>query len=248
VIRHELFHAMLCSKRPETCTDEALKNVDTVALHEGLADFFTYSLAPDMAFGEGFYRDQPWIRTYRTSLCYSLVSGAHEKGNAIVSRLVEEGKVFFEIPSILAERAFTPASLFDDPSEGCFASSGAPVIDVAALNHPASRLNRYYIEQEGALELQVVPNAEARRLYPEMETRWTLASNDSGDWEGSKSNAAAFRVSAVLSPDMAFPLHFSIFPPEDASIDPVEKWVAGFYSRGERIGQKAFYFTRKKHP
>ena len=49
------------------------------AIHEGLADFFTYKLAPDQFFGEHFKIGVPYLREYRNHLCFNLTGTPHLK-------------------------------------------------------------------------------------------------------------------------------------------------------------------------
>ena len=91
VIRHEIFHAMVCNVRPEICSSSVLSSNFIVASHEALADFFAYSLDPKECFGDNFYVNQQCVRSYITQLCYSLVDGPHEKGNALETQLISAG-------------------------------------------------------------------------------------------------------------------------------------------------------------
>ena len=111
VIRHELFHAMVCQLRPELCTVAALSSTLITGSHEGLADFFAHELHPSDCFGEGFYDGQQCVRHYSTELCYSLVSGSHEKGNALVSALVGQNVALEKLrETILSSDFFAPTN------------------------------------------------------------------------------------------------------------------------------------------
>ena len=137
VIHHEMFHAMLCQTKPAWCGSDP-----NVPLHEGLADYFAYRLAPDELFGEGFYQAQPYVRRYRVPYCYSLVGGGHEKGNAIVSELIARDHALRDVAQLVRGEALSLDALLgpDDPNT-CFGAN-PPAVERTVEGYPASSLER----------------------------------------------------------------------------------------------------------
>lgn len=238
VIHHELFHAMLCAWKPSVCSPEFLKSGDAKALHEGLADFFAYSLVPDEVFGENFSREKPYLRKYRTYVCYSLVTGAHGKSSAIVNALISSGRSlsalrdFFEgssfaIAALLNARMGSARSSANNGLAACFRPApDAPAIFAKPGEGISSRLNRYKINSNRSFEITFTVNPALIERYPDFEIRWNLEN-------GGTSNAFIFVENTFDR------FHFTVIPfAADA-----EKIIAVFYSRGKVVGESAFYFT-----
>lgn len=121
VINHELFHAFICQKLPAKCQ----KNNLNVPAHEALADYFSYLLIPDQNFGESYYTQVPYIRSYFTDFHADLVENDYEIANAYVTELIQK--------NVSLKNA---ARLLDTPK---------PVADfrLTALDLPQSELGRY---------------------------------------------------------------------------------------------------------
>lgn len=172
VIHHEMFHALLCQTKPGWCDDTTSSDTARVAMHEGLADYFSYALAPDDAFGEGFYRDKPIVRRYRVPLCYSLVGGGHEKGNAIVSELIDRGQGLTEIARLVAGPDLTLEALFGAaPADSCLGPA-APAVVSTVTGYPASTLERYRIRPDAPLTVRFDRDAAFQERYPNLTVRW----------------------------------------------------------------------------
>ena len=149
VIHHEFFHALLCQYRPELCERDKSE-----ALHEALADTFSYKLMPDEKFGEDFYLDRPYVRSYLTHWRPGLVQGAHEKGSALAALFIAERKKLGEL-----------LSLFDVPE------AQEEVTDtVSGVSH--SRLNRYRLPVGSPMKI-AFQFAEAAKVK---SVEWTLPS------------------------------------------------------------------------
>jgi len=215
VVRHELFHAMLCQSRPETCTKESLESVERTALHEGLADYFAYSLAPDASFGEGFYAERPFVRAYETSLCHSLVDGAHEKGNTIASALVRRRTPLAGLAPFAKGGAFA----FDGRGETCFAADG-PQVEATIEGYPTSRLGRYKIERDRPLGVTFYADEAFAKRFGALRVRF---SPEPKLFKIEETGANAFRV--TVTGESGF-----------------DKVFATFESDGVAVGTQVFYF------
>lgn len=229
VIHHELFHAMLCAWKPGVCASEVLRSREGKALHEGLADFFAHSLVPDELFGEQYSTERPYLRKYRTDVCYSLVEGAHEKSSAITNALITSGRSLGDIREFLEEATFSTAALFHENArtDPCFQSEPeAPAIAAVPRAGAASKLNRYKVDVDTTLELQFLPNTALLTRYPDFQIKWDL-------------NDSAVSESFFFAEFAVDPFRFAVIPlAADA-----EKITALFYSDGKRVGSRAFYFT-----
>jgi len=173
VIRHETVHALLCAKRPEICTKEFLKNPEATVLHEALADFIAYKMSPDGFFGEEYYLDKPYVRSYVSDFNYSLVAGAHNKASALVTFLitrdfsVEDMKVFF------AQDDFSISALLSAKPEAktMFSSMQKAEINFTSVNYPLSSLHRYRMQAGKPLILEFVPNIEVKTEFRGLTVR-----------------------------------------------------------------------------
>lgn len=219
VIHHEVFHAMLCQTKPEWCDATASATSERTAIHEGLADFFAYTLSPDEQFGEGFYRDQPFVRRYRESYCYSLVSGGHEKGNAIVSSLIARGHGLAEVKRVAAGSDLTLDALFSTDEDPCFRAD-APKVNRTATGYPESTLERYRIRPNEPLTLAFDGDAAFKARYPNLSIRWSVAPTL---FTIDNLSATSFRVTATGS-------------------DGYEKIAALYVVDDKVVGGKSFYF------
>ncbi len=130
VINHELFHAFLCQYKSELCGPDMRADV-----HEALADYFSYLLSPDEFFGENFYRDQAFVRRYKTNWRAGLVQGEHSRGNALASQLIKnrvslkESLALFKVP------------VFEE------------VTDIVT-GVPKSHLNRYRLDSNEVMQIE----------------------------------------------------------------------------------------------
>lgn len=223
VIHHEVFHALLCRSQPDWCTPAAFDDTAKSALHEGLADFFAHELDPDASFGEGFYADRPVVRTYRTPLCYSLVDGAHEKGNAIASALLAQKKTLADVARLVRGGELTVEALFGaSPEDSCLGGSAPSVSFAIGGGYELSTLNRYRIEEGKPLDVDFAADDAFAKRFGALTVRWaqtpqlfTIAPRDE----------AAFRVERKSGVETGF-----------------DKVVAQYVADGEVVGTKPFYF------
>lgn len=228
IIRHELFHAMVCNVRPEMCTSLALSSDDIVASHEALADFFAYQLEPKECFGENFYSNQKCVRQYLTHICYSLVAGPHEKGNALVSELISANLTLDRIQDAILQSTFLPTDILKAAglrSGSCFDSVHAPQLNYAVSNYTKSALNKYWINPESPLLLDFQQNLSMTDLFSNVQIKWTTENG---------TDSKLFRVSKGKSINS-----FSITP---LSSSGIEKLIALIFNEGELIGEVTFYF------
>jgi hypothetical protein len=151
VINHEFFHALFCGKFPDLCEDHVNDHV-----HEALADAFAYRLNPDSYFGENFYTEHDYVRPYKTDWIPELVQKEHERGTAIASRIIGEGKPLSE-----------SLALFSTPVES--------FVKVDVTGAPYSRLNRYRFElnQPISIQFQFDPRAGVESVAWELPAGMT---------------------------------------------------------------------------
>lgn len=139
VINHELFHAFICHHDQKVCDKEGKDY-----LHEAMADTFAYQLNPDDVFGEDFYKNQLYLRKYRTTLRPGLVQGEHEKGNALASIFISQNYSFAKMISLFDEE--------DAKDEVRNVITGAP----------ESRLNRYRLPLNESMQIDFIFEEVAR--------------------------------------------------------------------------------------
>lgn len=231
IIRHELFHAMVCNVRPEICTSMALSSEDIAASHEALADFFAYQLEPKECFGENFYANQKCVRQYLTHFCYSLIAGPHGKGNALVSEFVRANLTLDRLQAAILQSTFLPTDILKAAalrSGACFDPVNAPQLNYVVSNYKKSVLNKYWINPESPLLLDFQQNFSMTDLFSNVQIKWTTEKG---------TDSKLFRVSKGQSITS-----FSIIP---LSSSGVEKLIALIFNEGELIGEVTFYFGIK---
>ena len=149
VINHELFHFLLCQIEQNKCTRDFMKNNHNKAIHEGLADHFSYQLERDSVFGEGFHTDVTYLRTYRNDLCIDLVSQPHLKGSALASYVIKNNISIEKIRTFI--KTFD-LDIFKDIN--CLAESTTlPVF--YPLNKPYRKSHRYWMKQNESIEFEI---------------------------------------------------------------------------------------------
>jgi hypothetical protein len=131
VINHELFHAFICSYDTNLCH---MKEKDY--LHEALADTFAYNLQSDDVFGENFYKNQLYLRKYKTMFRPGLVQGEHEKGNALSAQFIREKTPLLKLLPLFNEA---------DPKEE---------VEYHVTGAPYSKLNRYRLPLNQSIEIK----------------------------------------------------------------------------------------------
>lgn len=177
VIRHELFHAMICQKYPAICSQEFLNDINNQALHESLADFFAYTLSPDNNFGEDFYTSGVPVRNYKTDFCYSLVTSAYDKANALVSNFIEN-KLSLSDFSLMLKKQFNVSALIRSAKAPCFDLATAPQFSLVPVSVPLSNLNRYRIELGESLRLVAEANNEFKKNFKSIRLEWQFPQSD----------------------------------------------------------------------
>lgn len=226
VVHHEMFHAMLCQQRPDWCTAEKLKVPENVALHEALADLFARRINPDDSFGEGFYSDKDFIRSYQSDACYNLVESPYGKASTLLSYVWSHQSGFETVEKMLRGNVFSADELTAD-GDDCFRSDG-PAVQVKVTNYPESRLYRYRVRASQPLDLQIVPNERLLKKFPNLKIQWTLE-ND------------VFAVQDI-STAQDF-LHFKVAAQKS---DGWSKATAHFWAESQWLGAKTFYFAVAK--
>lgn len=223
VVHHEMFHAMLCQQKPDWCTAEKLKVPENVALHETLADLFARRLNPDDSFGESFYSDQQFIRSYQSDACYNLVESPYGKASALMSHIWSKQDGFDTVVKMLRGNDFSADELSAD-GDDCFRPDG-PAVQVRITNQPESRLSRYRVRASDSLDLQIVPNEALLEKFPNLKIQWTFE-ND------------IFAAQDISTAQDAF--HFKVVSqkPEGWS-----KATAHFWAESHWLGAKTFYFA-----
>jgi hypothetical protein len=144
IINHEVFHYLYCHTYPKNCLPQKMKNEVIQSFHEGLADLFAFQINPDNYFGENYRVDIPYLRKYKTSLCYKYTYSSHQKGNALASYLIENN---FTLSSI--ETFLNTMELSDLPSNNCLTSEKFQLIP---KNRETSKKNKYWIKLNEQIE------------------------------------------------------------------------------------------------
>jgi hypothetical protein len=229
-VSHEIFHALLCAKKPELCSTEFLKDEENTALHEALADIFSYSYSPDDHFGELLYRHQPWLREYRTNLCYSLTAGAHAKGNSLGSLLLKENTSLDLLKDFLLSDEFSVYQLTQKArlTSPCIAKDGSePLLSFEIDTVPVSKRHRYRIPATGA-SIAFVPNSSTQKIYTNLSVTWKTEDDNTPE------SFHFIRDGADL--------RFRIIPIKKGKS---EKLIAKYINSGKIIGFDAFYFSKQ---
>ncbi|UOE99818.1 hypothetical protein [Bdellovibrio reynosensis] len=196
VIYHETFHAMFCQKFPHTCTTDFLDSIDHRATHEALADFFAQQISQDEEFGENFYTDKKAIRSYATKLCYALVTGSHEKGNALVSHLIEKNHSWLDKDTWFDLEKFRIRTE-ESSKDICFAKSSALEISIKPTNASYSSLNRYRLTPSGILFLSASMNDAVLKRFPDFSIRFEV--NDTEKFIISSIDEKTFAVKPLVT-------------------------------------------------
>lgn len=131
VIRHEAFHALFCNQYPFTCVrqEDQMARWKQSILHEGLADYFSYSMDPeDTQFGENFRVGLGFIRQILPTYDLHLMAGKHGVGTAITSIFIRNRVEFAQIKAWM------------DDVESIDEFHPQDLLQSLGLNHHASRL------------------------------------------------------------------------------------------------------------
>lgn len=228
IISHEGFHALLCARFPAFCASAVLKNEAAVALHEGLADYFAFTLDPDDRFGEEMYIDRLFVREYRTSLCYSLTAGKPVKGNAIVSWFIYNNVSWADIVKILTSEAPFIATSFAHLGEDnyCLSADG-PDIALDVNGFEPSSLQRYRLPKEQVSTVVLRPNVAFKaRFGDDVTIVWSRAS------EGERKS-----VFTITEPK---PWIYEIVPSADSGW---EKFILEIRGPSGLLGIKVLYLS-----
>lgn len=168
VIRHELFHAFICQEYSFLCSSELMKKDNVKAIHEALADWYTSLFDKTAHFGESFYTDKDFVRSYRNDYCFDLVIGEHLKGNSILSGLLEKKFSFLNtLNSIKNEKQFMELIELSK-KKSCL---GYNKFEFIPVQIEKSKLNRYRLTQNEEFHFELPFNGvEGMRLkyhYPQ---------------------------------------------------------------------------------
>lgn len=226
VVAHEAFHALLCNRFPAACTAEALHDESVVALHEGLADYFAFTLAPDPLFGEDMFLDRPFIRKYQTTLCYSLTSGTHLKGNTVAAWFISNSVSWTAIAAVLSNERSFDLSAFPFSRLPCFSTQG-PELQIEAVGLAASRLHRYRLPKGRPTTIAFHPN---QAFLEKFGTSATVV------WKGSGNRASVFSVR------QSGPWSWEVLPQSEEGWG---KYTIEISSGGNLVGLKHLYFSQK---
>ena len=143
VFNHELFHAFICNYKSELC-----KGTLKTYIHEGLADYFSYLLNPDLTFGEDYYNNRSYIRNYTTTWREGLIEADHLKGSILVSQLIKKKSSLFEA-----------IKLFERVEK-------APEVQYTVTGHNYSKLNKYRLKlnEEVFIAFSFSPDSNVARI------------------------------------------------------------------------------------
>lgn len=178
IINHELFHAFICSYDSNLCD---MKEKDY--LHEALADTFAYHLQSDDVFGENFYKNQLYLRNYKSTYRAGLVQGEHEKGNALSAQFIREKTPLIKLLPLFQEA---------DPKDE---------VEYTVTGAPYSKLNRYRLPLNETIQLDFEFAEEAQVS----EIEWTVP-------EGVKVVAGEdFNYSITITADPESSKGFAVF-------------------------------------
>ncbi|MDD0853602.1 hypothetical protein HBN50_10855 [Halobacteriovorax sp. GB3] len=167
VIRHELFHAFICQEYPFLCTSEIMKKANVKAIHEALADWYTSLFDRTPHFGEHFYTDKKFVRSYQNDYCFDLVIGEHLKGNSILSGLLAKNFSFLAIlNSIKSEKQFMDLIELSK-KKSCL---GHTEFEFIPEQIKKSKLNRYRLNRNEELHFELpfygLENLRLKYHYP----------------------------------------------------------------------------------
>lgn len=164
VIHHEAFHAMLCQLRPNWCTSTSLASDEAITVHEALADFFASHLDDNETFGEGFYHNFDWIRSYQNSLCYSLTSNSYLQAGALNRYWANHQIELKDFKNYLLNGELNLKSLREyGLIDGvCFFDKSS----IIPIEQDLSPLHRYRIPLEGAMFRLDISHNVAKEVAP----------------------------------------------------------------------------------
>lgn len=154
VQRHESFHQMLCQLRSDWCSENLWQDRESLAIHEALADFFASSFDQTPYFGEGYYQNQPWIRSYQNDLIFGLTTHPYLIAGILNREWKSVGLTRESFIKYLQEGELSLSSL-QQYGLGIFVSDYAKIIPKTMT---LSSLNRYRISLQGASFDLVLPS------------------------------------------------------------------------------------------
>lgn len=200
LLRHETFHAVVGRMFPALVTPERLGDEASVALHEATADFFASLGDDDDTFGDRYYADGRPLRKYRTPMRYTLVTGAHAKGNTLTSHLIARGATLQEVADFFRSRPFELASLIragEGPAFG-LGGGGAPEVRIAVPGQATSAIGRYRVRAGDLVSLTC--SEACARTFPGMS--FDFAGKDGKaplvfGFEGAEGPGTCFRIVAL---------------------------------------------------
>ena len=225
IIHHEIFHALACQAYPQF----AAQSEQAEHIHEALADYFAYLLHPDESFGENYRTDRAELRKYRTELCLSLSPGAHMRGNALTSHLLNSDTQPYQIREFLTRGDYSLDALGEvNPKlrERLELDSSFALKD-AVENYPPSAIHRYRIEPDVPLKIRFEPNDPLLKSHPGLQVRW-------GNVKGLPSEHFTIRQGPTLN--------FEVSPKAADAVES-EKLLALFYEGDRLLGSRPFYFS-----
>jgi len=243
VINHEVFHALLCGKKPDLCQTLSTIQAKERALHEAFADFFAYQLNQDSCMGENYYRNKSCVRSYSTDLIFSLIDGPNVKdiiGNIIVSNLVKSENNGIHLKEVwqfilafgmsLDQLSHLSPSL----SQELETTQSYAFTDDAQTNTGCDKLRRCRFANGVTYQMIFQANDTLLKDHPDLQIIWVSGNDNSKPPQGFS-----------ITPHENNQFTFNITIQDGAKI---EKAVAGFVSGGKVIGYRTFHFSRKLKP
>jgi hypothetical protein len=175
VIRHELFHAMICNSFGQLCDLDMLSDVNTKMIHEAFADYFSYTFSNQLCFGQNYYKNANCIRDNGNSFCYNLVSTEYDKSNAITNLLIRE-KFSWNMFNHLSNKGdfnlITVLNLLKNQNDPCFDKNGIDY-DILVSNGVESKFQKYWLHPNSEIEFELKFNEVAKQNYPYLTIEWS---------------------------------------------------------------------------
>jgi len=237
VITHEMLHAFICQKKPALCTIQALKeNKELTAFHEFWADYYAllykHNLNFDSVikskgrFGEGFYRDFPYVRESYVDFEWGLVDQPYDQARVLFSRALNDRISLKSLGHDI--QRIEAGSLAEELEAQLLLFRKGPSFSILDNKQKELSLLKFWLNGKGGkTQFHFVPNEALQKAYPKYQIKWVR----SGSATSESPEFFKFRQ-----------LNSGSFEVEARDSGKIEAIWAEIWSQDKNIGRYKFYF------
>lgn len=227
---HELFHAFIGHQYPDLVSSAARENPEMDIIHEGTADFFASLKDNNRIFGDNYFNQPALLRNYETRMVYSLVTGAHAKGNTLTSYLIEKNLTLKDIADFFRQGTLSVGALVRREDHQNFGlANDSPKIEYSLEGLPPSKMKLYRLTKDTLLVFSF--NQACHKRFGKIRFEFT-------DKNGSKISTFGFEL---ISQDESR----AVFNIQTQGVAASEKIVIRYHdSSSELIGFDVIYLRK----